>query len=423
MEKIKIGMIGLGQRGSSLMRRVTEMDDTEIVALCDAYGDRVEDAIKSVEERAGYTPKGMTDYRELLAISEIQAVIITAAWEVHVELAVAAMKAGKWVGLEVGGAYSVDDCWKLVRTSEETGMPCMMLENCCYGQKEMMCLNMVKQGVMGEVVHCSGGYHHNVQEEIVGGNENRHYRLRNYISRNCDNYPTHELGPIAKLLNINRGNRMLSLVSKASKSAGLHDYILREKGENHPLATVKFAQGDVVTTIIQCAGGETIILTLDTTLPRFYSRGLMIHGTRGFYEEDNNSIWLERDAESYGIDELSGDWRDHWNNASTRYAEEFDHPLWKKYKKEGVRAGHGGMDWLVLRAFLESVKENVAPPIDVYDAAAWMSISVLSEQSIAMGGMPVAIPDFTNGKWIMEKARRQVEIYRLDVIPELIYEE
>jgi len=421
MKKIKIGMIGLGQRGSSLMRRVTEMEDTEIVALCDEYADRVEAAIKSVEERAGYTPLGMTDYHELLSIPEIEAVIISAAWEAHVELAVAAMKAGKSVGLEVGGAYSVEDCWKLVQTSEETGIPCMMLENCCYGQKEMMCLNMVKVGVMGEIVHCSGGYHHNVREEIVGGNEIRHYRLRNYINRNCDNYPTHELGPIAKLLNINRGNRMISLVSKASKSAGLHDYILREKGEDHPLAKMNFAQGDVVTTIIQCAGGETITLTLDTTLPRFYSRGLMVHGTRGFYQEDNHSLWLERDAESYGIDELSGDWSEHWNNAKTRYAEEFDHPLWKKYQKEGVRAGHGGMDWLVLRAFLESVKEKADMPIDVYDTAAWMCISALSEQSIAMGGAPVAIPDFTNGKWIKERTRTQVEMYRLDEIPKLEY--
>lgn len=415
MEKIKVGIIGLGMRGSSLMRRVMEMDDTEIVAVCDECEDRVEAAVKSVQEQAGYTPAGTTDYRELLAIAEIQAVIISTAWEAHVEIAVASMRAGKYTGLEVGGAFSIEDCWKLVKTSEESGMPCMMLENCCYGQKEMMCLNMAKKGVFGEIVHCSGAYHHDLRGMIVDG-----YRLKNYISRNCENYPTHELGPIAKLLNINRGNRMVSLVSMASKAAGLNEYALQKKGPDSPLAKMKFAQGDIVTTIIRCAGGETITLTLDTSLPRFYSRGLMVHGTKGLYEEDNHSIWLERDAESYGIDELSGNWKDHWDNASTRYAEEFDHPLWKQYQIEGVRAGHGGMDWLVLRAFLESAKEKVDTPIDVYDTAAWMCISVLSEQSIAMGGAPVAVPDFTSGKWTGERLHKQIETYRLDAIPESV---
>jgi hypothetical protein len=135
------------------------------------------------------------------------------------------MKAGKYVGVEVGGAYSVDDCWRLVRTYEETGVPCMLMENCCYGRQELLVLNMVKQGLFGDIVHCQGGYRHDLREEITNGRENRHYRLRNYMNRNCENYPTHELGPIAKILGINRGNRMVSLVSMSSQAKGLHEYI------------------------------------------------------------------------------------------------------------------------------------------------------------------------------------------------------
>ena len=412
MKKIKIGLIGLGQRGKGLLKTIFEMDDVEVVAVSDTYEDRVLQVQSLVQEIHGNLPMGTTDYREVLKLSEIEAVIISAAWEAHVEIAVASMRAGKYTGLEVGGAYSIEDCWRLVRTSEETGIPCMMLENCCYGQIEMKCLNMAKKGAFGEIVHCEGGYHHNLREEILAGNEIRHYRLRNYTMRNCDNYPTHELGPIAKLLKINRGNRMLSLVSMASKAAGLHDYVSRRDGSESPLAQVKFAQGDVVTTIIGCAGGETITLTLDTTLPRSYSRGFTVHGTRGYYEEATNSIYLERDSESYGGE--WDPWQPQWNNAVTRYEEEFEHPLWKQYRKDGVKAGHGGMDWLVLRAFLESAMEKAATPIDVYDTASWMCISVLSEQSIAMGGSPVAIPDFTNGKWMMERKQKQVEKYCLD---------
>lgn len=151
-------------------------------------------------------------------------------FESHIPIAIAAMKAGKYVAMEVGGAYSLDDCWELVRTSEETGMPCMLLENCCYGRREMMVLNMVKKGIMGDIIHCSGGYCHDLRQEIANGKENRHYRLRNYLNRNCDNYPTHELGPISKVLNINHGNRMVSLISVASRSQGLHDYIVANKG-------------------------------------------------------------------------------------------------------------------------------------------------------------------------------------------------
>lgn len=413
MKKLKIGLIGLGQRGRGLLNVICEMADIEIVAVCDAYEDRVEAIQKKVQEKMGNFPVGTGDYQEVLKISEIEAVVISAAWEAHVEIAVASMRAGKYTGLEVGGAYSVEDCWRLVRTSEETGIPCMMLENCCYGQREMKCLNMVSKGIFGELVHCEGGYHHNLREEILAGNEIRHYRLRNYTLRNCENYPTHELGPIAKLLKINRGNRMLSLVSVASKAVGLHDYVVRRDGIDSPLAQVNFAQGDVVTTVIRCAGGETITLTLDTTLPRSYSRGLKVHGTQGYYEEETNSIYLERDSESYGGE--WDPWQPNWNNADTRYEEEFGHPLWKWYRDAGVKAGHGGMDWLVLRAFFESAMVGVQPPIDVYDTAAWMCISALSEQSVAMGGIPVAIPDFTNGKWMIDRKRETVARYSLEI--------
>lgn len=419
MRKIKVGVIGLGQRGFMLLNNeILQMEDVDVLAVCDEYEDRAQAGAAAVKEKKGYDPLCTTDYRDVLAVDEIEAVVVSTAWEAHIEVAIAAMRAGKYAAMEVGGAYSIDDCWRLVHTSEETGMPCMLLENCCYGQREMMCLNMVKTGVMGEIVHCEGGYHHPLCGEITGGNENRHYRLRNYSLRNCENYPTHELGPIAKILNINRGNRMLTLTSTASKSAGLHEYAVAKRGADDPISKIRFAQGDVVTTVIRCAGGETITLTLDTSLPRYYSRGFTVHGTQGFYEEMTNSIYLEKDAETYEGGEFS--WKPEWNNAETRYAAEYNHPLWKAYQEVGVReGGHGGMDWLVLRAFFESARDKVMPPIDVYDTAAWMCISTLSEDSIALGGAPVAIPDFTNGKWIKQKEHEQVENYRLDIIPKV----
>lgn len=394
-ENLRVAIVGLGNRGISLLKYcILPQPGVNVVAVCDLYDDRIEKGVSMVKETGQPKPKATKDYRELLAMKELDAVLILSAWESHVRIACDAMRAGKYTAIEVGGAYSLSDCWELVRTHEQTGTHCMMLENCCYGREELMVLNMVRKGVFGEIVHCQGGYRHDLRSEIAFGRENRHYRFYNYLKRNGENYPTHELGPIANVLNINRGNRMLSLVSMASKSVGLHEYLIREKGINYDASKMSFAQGDVVTTLVKCAGGETICLTLDTTLPRAYSRCFHIQGTKAMYMEDNNSIFIDQKDNEYDLK-----WHEKWDNAK-EYREEYDHPIWKQYLKEGVRGGHDGMDWLVLRTFFESVRTNQPAPIDVYDAAAWMSITCLSEESISMGGMPVAIPDFTNGMWM-----------------------
>ncbi|MHB8963223.1 MAG: Gfo/Idh/MocA family protein [Saccharofermentanales bacterium] len=400
-EEIRIGIIGLGGRGRSILECIlmpmTRMDIV-IMAVCDTYEDRAAYASDYIANAGLPRPFCTTDYKEVIRMGGLDAVLIMTAWEPHVEIAKAAMKAGIYAGFEVGGAYSVDDCWALVRASEESGTPCMMLENCCYGQREMMILNMVRQGILGDIIHCSGSYSHDLRWEIANGEENRHYRLRNYRYRNCENYPTHELGPIAKVLGINQGNRMVSLVSIASSAKGLHEYILKAQGPQSPLADAVFAQGDVVTTSIRCAQGQTIVLRLDTTLPRPYSRGFTVHGTRGMYGGENDSLFLDGVHNSF-----EGVWQQQWGNAA-QYEETYDHPLWQEYKNDRI-GGHDGMDWLVYRAFFESVKSGTRPPIDVYDAAAWMCISALSEESIACGGTMLAIPDFTNGHWIMARHR------------------
>ncbi len=395
MKNLKVGIIGLGNRGYWLMKDVILlMPGIKVTAVCDVYEDRNEKAAALTEELCGHRPAMETDYKKLIARDDVDIVVITCAWEGHVQLAIEAMEAGKAVGMEVGGAYSIKQCWDLVDTYEKTKTPFMFLENCCYGRRELMALNMVQQGLFGDVVHCRGAYMHDLREEVSKGEENRHYRLRNYIHRNCENYPTHELGPIAKILQINHGNRMLSLTSMSSKASGLHEYIKDRMPDNNTLSHTTFAQGDVVNTMIKCTGGETILLTLNTTLPRFYSRDFTVCGTKGMYEEENDSVYLDK---KYTLEEEM-EWKKFWGNAK-EYEEEYDHPIWKKFLNDGVHGGHGGMDWLVFEAFFDSIRNNTLCPIDVYDAASWMCITALSEESIALGGQPVAVPDFTNGAW------------------------
>ena len=390
-EKVKVGYIGLGRRGFGMFKHIAEMSDVEIVAVCDSYEPSLNKACELMAEKKLPEPLRTGDYREILNNPEIDAVFIMTGWEGRAALAIEAMEAGKYTAIEVGCAFDLRECYDLVEAYEKSGSPLMMLENCCYGRREMMVLNVVKQGLFGDVVHCDGGYHHLLPEvELFKdiNDEYKHYRLQSYINRNCEQYPTHELGPIAKVLNINRGNKMLTLSSFASKSGGLKQAAKTLLGEDSPYANIDYKQGDIITTIITCAGGETIHLCLDTTLPRpYYSRNFTVRGTKGMFTEERKVMYFE------GMEEEI-------ENNEEEMFEKYDHPLHKEYVEKGVKEGHGGMDWLVCRAFIEAVKNETNTPIDAYDTALWMAIAPLSEASIAKGGMPVEIPDFTKGKWI-----------------------
>lgn len=412
--KVDIGFIGLGSRGQGELKVLLSMPDVQITAVCDVYDDRAQMGAQLVKEARGSEPFVTCDYREVLSRQDVEAVVIMTSWQTHIPIALDAMRQGKIAAMEVGGATSINECWEMVRTSEQTGVPVMLLENCCYNDVEMALLNMVRQGVFGQLVHCRGGYHHDLRDEIGLGDVNRHYRQDHFMHRNGELYPTHELGPIACYLNLNRGNRMLTLVSMASKAVGEHEWLVKNRPDTE-LAKVDFHEGDVVTTMISCANGETIILTHDCTLPRPYSRGGWVQGTRGMWMEDGRGIYLE------DMSQEGASWA-HTFQPDKEVLQQYEHPLWKEYREFGLRGGHGGMDYLVLRSFVESIQNNVAFPIDVYDAASWMAITCLSEESIAKGSAPVSVPDFTSGRW-MKRQTRPGDMYSLDQVYPEAFEE
>lgn len=387
MDKVRLGIIGVGGRAIGLMDSIIAIDELEITALCDIRPECCERGLKWLSEHDYSTvPFTCTDYRKVLTRELVDAVIVVTSWNEHVELSIAAMEAGIPVGFEVGGASSLDQCWELVKAYERTRTPCMMLENCCFGRYEMAVLRMVRDGLFGEVVHCEGGYQHFLGKYLVneGSIASGHQRTFHHMHRNAELYPTHEIGPIGKYLNINRGNRFLTLSSFASKAVSLNSLANDSLGAGHE----PFQLGDFVTTILKCAGGETVMIAHDTSLPRPYSRGNVVHGTRGTWMEVNKSIYIEGRSPE-----------EKWEDIAP-YLEEYDHPIWKDFLNNGVQGGHDGMDYLEMKAFAYSVMHGIDFPLDVYDAACWMAITILSENSIAMGGMPQAFPDFTNGKWI-----------------------
>ena len=405
MREIKTAVVGLGARGQSNLKTVLNMKGINIVSVCDVYADRCDEAEQIVFEKLGTKPFKTTDYKEAINREDVEVVLVFSSWESHIKIAIYAMECKKTVGMEVGGAESVEECWELVKTYEKTKSPFMFLENCCYGRNEILVRNLVRDGKFGEIVHCHGAYAHDLREEVATGKEKRHYRLNHYLNMNCENYPTHELGPIAKILDINRGNKMVRLVSMSSKAAGLEQYVNDRKDtiENKDLIGAKFSQGDVVNTLITCENGATISLTLDTTLPRSYSREFTVRGTKGMFEENTNSVFMDGDKEEF---ETAKHYKEVFNNAK-EYEEKYLPDYWKNLTKEEEELGHGGMDWFEFIAFFDAVRENKPMPIDVYDAASWICIAPLSAQSIANGNVPVEIPDFTSGKW---KERERLDV-------------
>lgn len=402
MEKLKVAFCGAGNRGTWLSKTAISTGEYEVVAVCDPLFDRAEKLAEELNEKQGSKPLAFADFEEMFDVAKPYCVVIACSWEDHVKIAVNAMKRGIAVGMEVGGAYNEQECWDLVNTYEETKTPFMFLENVCFNKEELLATNMIRKGRLGEIMYCTGTYGHDLRHEIAGGATSHHYRLRNYINRNCENYPTHELGPIAKILNINRGNRLTTLVSRSSKAISMHQYINENLDKYESIKDVEFKQGDVFTTMITTENGELIDIKLDTTTPRIACRDTMFVGTKGRFV-CNDYMVLEDGKFSI----FHADYKDYIENAK-QYEEEFMPKIWKDVTKEIIDAGHGGMDYFELVEWAKALKEGKEMPCDVYDAAAWMCITYLSEISIKENRI-VEIPDFTRGKYKTREKRDVID--------------
>jgi len=405
--KLQVGIIGTGLRGQWMTKLLLDRSDVDIPVICDIDEKMIDMVLNVFEKQGRPKPKiyrdGPEDFRNMVSNEDLDGVYIATPWEWHHPMAMAAMENGCNVGTEVPAALTINECWDLVNTSEKSGKLCMIMENVNYRRDIMAVLNMVRKDLFGELLHCQGGYQHDLRHvkfndgkgAYGGGVEfgergfsEARWRTQHSVDKNADLYPTHGLGPISPMLKINRGNRMLHLTSTATQSRGLHEYIVKNGGEDHPNAKINFKLGDVVTTVIKCANGQTIMLSHDTNSPRPYSLNFRVQGTKGIWMKDNKSIYIEgRSPESH-----------RWEKDEP-YLKEYDHPLWKRFEQQAAGSGHGGMDFFIVRAFVEALKDDQSPVIDVYDAVSMSVIVPLSEKSIKSNSASIQIPDFTRGKW------------------------
>ncbi len=398
LETVRVAIIGLGMRGQGAVRRLSYIEEAEIVAIADVVPSSVERALRTLERMGRPPADAYTNedgWKEIAKRDDVDLVYICTHWDLHAPIAVYSMENGKHVATEIPAALTIEEAWDLVNTAERTRRHMMMLENTNYDFFEMATLNMAQQGLFGEIVHAEGAYIHDLRSMLFAEEGERgHYwnmwRLEHNAEKDGSLYPMHGLGPIAHILNLNRGDRMEYLVSLSSGQFGLTAYAKEKFGEDSHYAQREYAKGDMNTTIIKTANGKSIKIQHDVTSPRPYSRIHMLSGTKGFAQKwPRTGIALEPDGHNWLSDEKLDS-----------LLKVYEHPIVTEVGEKARQVGgHGGMDFIMDYRLIYCLHHGLPLDQDVYDAASWSALIELSQVSVANQGMPVKFPDFTRGAW------------------------
>src|ERR1700743_1806550 len=392
----KIGIIGVGGRGTSLLGNLLAAD-AQVVAICDVVPEKAAHAQSLIEKAGQKSPtlytKGDHDFESLVAREDLNFVLIATPWNWHVEMAVASMKHGKHTAVEVPAATTIEDCWKLVDTSEQTRRHCTMLENCCYGYNETLELRMVHAGLFGDLLYGEGAYLHDLREELFSNKGEGLWRRTISTERDGTLYPTHGLGPIANYMGIQRGDRFSHIVSMSTRELGLDAYRQAHLDASDPRLRERYLTGDMNTSLIKTANGLTVTVKHTTSTPHPYDRINQIAGTKGIFTDYPPRIYIDGQNKDESWEPVEQD------NPQSKW-KQYEYPLWTREGESAKKnGGHGGMDYIMIYRLLQCVREGLPPDMDVYDAAAWSSVTPLSEQSVKAGSAPMEFPDFTRGEW------------------------
>lgn len=394
LKPVRIGIVGTGNRGTALLNNLLKIEGVEIAAVCDLFLPVAQKAAGLCVNAGRKAPKiyckNEKTFKEMIDQEDLDAVIIATYWDSHAEIALYAMEHGIYPGVEVPAALTVEDNWKLVETSEKTGVPCMMLENWSFRKDNLAVLNMKRLGLFGEIVHGHCAHSHNCIDhwffDKVTGEQR--WPAKYLLEYNRDQYPTHSVGPVLSWMDINCGDAFTEIYSTASASKGINYYMKAKFGENHPNANLKYRQGDIVTSTLKTKMGKTLVINYDMQLERPYSNRWMLQGLKGVYEEEKEAIYLKGKSPAF----------EKWESWKP-YEEKYNHKWWQR--SIGSQS-HGGTDFVMLSEFVKSVREKGPTPLSVYDSVVMSAIVELSGISIAKNA-PVAFPDFTKGKWKTNK--------------------
>ena len=403
MKTIRVGLVGLGVRGGMAMDRLPIIPGVEVAAFCEIRQHLVDKYQAALEKRSLPRARefvGLEAWRDLCAWDGIDVVYICSPWHLHVPIALAAMEGGKHALVEVPAAFTVDECWSLVETAERTGRYCMQLENCCYGEIEMLALNLAREGNLGDVIHGEGAYLHDLRsynynspEDDAEWHYRDYWRLKWNAEHKGNQYCTHGLGPICQAMGVNRGDRLCRVVSMETAARGFAEYAAAKVPSGDWRRDLQIAMGDMNTTLVQTEKGRTIMIQHGIASPRPYSRLNTYVGTRGILTDYPYRVaWEEevgKGAHRYFDDERAA-----------KIRADFMHPQWKYAGKLAVEVGgHDGMDLIMDLRWAYCLQNGLPLDFDVYDLASWCCLGELTERSVREGSAPQAIPDFTRGRW------------------------
>ena len=389
-KKVRCGIIGIGSRGTGMLRTLLKHPAVEVNAVCDIKMDRTAKAQKMVKDAKGNTPDGYGkegdyDYRNMLKRNDLDAMVIYTPIPWHAQMACDSMNAGLHVATEVPGACTIDECWDLVNAKEKNDRKYMLLENYTFTPARMAVWNMAKKGLFGDVYYGECSYIHDCSG-LRFNDDGLTWRGELKRDHYGNQYPTHSLGPLSKWMNINHDDVFVTLNSVMSRPMALNAYAARRFGKDSPEAKIKFKAGDMCVTTIRSANGKLVTVYYDTDSPRPADIFYLIQGTEGVYDSRRGTHIVGNEKHS------------EWSNKG-EYSKKYEHEMWKNLDENARKAGHGGGDYLVQGEFINAILEDREPLIDVYDSALWSCITPLSQQSIDQNGAPMAIPDFTRGKW------------------------
>ncbi len=387
---VRVGVVGVGNRGTGLLKILLRIPGTKVPAICDINPEHLNRGIGIVKQEHGTTPEGYSEgpyhYRTMLERDDLDAILIATPAPLHAEMAVDTMNAGKHAGSEVPGAYTLEECWNLVKTKEATGKRYMLLENYNYTRDRMMIYEMVRAGVFGDPHYAECAYIHDCRS--LRFNQDGTLTWRGDIkTENFGNlYPTHSLGPVSKWLGIHEGDRMVSLTSRMSRPGSIHEYAVSRFGKDSQAAKIDFVNGDMCVTLIKTAADRLITVYYDSDSPRPMSNFYLVQGPKGVYDS-REGIHIDGQSPAHQWEPIGN------------YRDQYEHEYWRTRADEANRTGHGGGDYFVISDFVEMARQDREPFVNVYDSATWSSIMPLSRQSIEQGGTSVEIPDFTGGRW------------------------
>ncbi len=391
-EKVRLGVIGVGGRGTGVLSNFLGVPGVEVKAVCDVVASKTAHAANMVEKAGQPRPteyhNGDHDFENLCKRDDLDLIYVATPWIWHVRMALSALEHGHHVGVEVPVARTLEECWQIVNASEKSGKHCMIFENCCYGETELMVLRMVKAGLLGELTHGSGAYNHDLRELLFEDAGEGLWRRFEHLDRNGNLYPTHGLGPVANYLDCNRGDRFDYLVSMSSPSVGLQSWRAEHLKADDPKMKEVYHCGDQNNSLIKTAKGKMITVEHNVSQPHPYDRINLIAGTKGIFRDYPARLYIDGQKEGEQFVGLDA------------YKADYEHPLWSKNGELARKSGgHGGMDYIMVWRVIQCMKEGLPPDFDVYDAAAWSAPGPLSEISVAKGSAPVKFPDFTRGNW------------------------